>query len=475
MSNMNKNTIKKIYLIILATFIVVATAFYYLLGDQLRYKESVNNIIMVDADAVTDEIIEGVEIRQTFTSSIDRIETIAIVFTKFYREGKGKVYIDILDGETKIYSKQFDVQKDIPEQHRVFLDFEKPLEAKDKKLTISIKSTCKANEGLAVMMKKNVQGSYVKMNNKNVPGTLCFSVSGLDKISASQYYWYFMISLALLLGLLLYRSYVNYTHNRYDYLVRGILAIERYSFLISQLVTRDFKSKYKRSVFGLLWSFLNPLLTMIVQFLVFSTFFKANTQNYPVYLLSGVICFNFFKETTEMCLTSISGNSNLINKVYIPRYIFPLARTLSSSVNLVISLVPLLLITLIMGMKLRASVLLIIFFLLCLIAFSLGAGMLLATLMVFFRDTQFLWGVLVQIWQYATPIFYPAEIIPDKYKFVVRFNPLYHFIGNLRKCLIDGISPEPISYLYCLIFAIGMLLIGTYVFKKNQDKFTLYL
>lgn len=471
---MNKEKIRKIYLIFMALYVLLAASFYFLLGDQLKYKDSINNIVMVEADAVTDEIVKGVEVKQFFRPSIDRIQSMAIVFTKFYREGSGTVYIDLLDGNSILYSKSFNV-KDIPEQHRVFINFEKPLEVKDKLLTLKIRSDCNPNEGVAVMMRKNVDDSILVINSRGMKGTLCFSVSGVDEIYAAQYYWYFALGVGLLFALYLHRSYRNYCHNKHDYLVRALLAIDKYKFLISQLVTRDFKSKYKRSVFGLLWSFLNPLLTMIVQFLVFSTFFKADTQNYPVYLLSGVICFNFFKETTDMCLTSISGNSNLINKVYIPRYIFPLSRTISSSVNLAISLVPLLLITLIMGLKLHASTLLILYFLLCLIAFSLGAGMLLATLMVFFRDTQFLWGVMVQIWQYATPIFYPAEIIPDKYKFVVRFNPLYHFIGNLRKCLIDGVSPEPISYIYCLIFALAMLFIGTYVFKKHQDKFTLYL
>lgn len=471
---MNKDSIKKIYIIFIALYMLVAASFYYLLGDQLRYKDSINNIVMVDADAVTSEIIEGVEIRQNFKPSIDRIESIAIVFTKFYREGNGTLYIDVLENEKVLYSQNFDIKK-IPEQHRVFLNIKNPIEAKDRTLTLRIRSNSKANEGVAVMMRKDVKKEIVFTNRVGTRGTLCFSVSGVDEIYASQYYWYFALVTGLIFALILFRSYRNYCNGKYDYIVRGILAIYQYKFLISQLVTRDFKSKYKRSVFGILWSFLNPLLTMIVQFLVFSTFFKADTQNYPVYLLSGVICFSFFKETTDMCLTSISGNSNLINKVYIPRYIFPLARTISSSVNLLISLVPLILITLLMGMKLQVSAILILFFLLCLVAFSLGLGMFLATLMVFFRDTQFLWGVMVQIWQYATPIFYPAEIIPEKYKFIVRFNPLYHFIGNLRKCLIDGVSPEPIAYIYCLVFAIGMLLIGAYVFKKHQDKFTLYL
>ena len=95
--------------------------------------------------------------------------------------------------------------------------------------------------------------------------------------------------------------------------------------------------------------------------------------------------------------------------------------------------------------------------------------------MVFFRDIQFLWTVLIQIWNYATPIFYPAEIIPDKYRFIVRFNPLYHFIGNIRVCLMNGVSPEPMAYIWCMLFAVISFAIGAVVFKKSQDKFALYI
>ena len=176
-----------------------------------------------------------------------------------------------------------------------------------------------------------------------------------------------------------------------------------------------------------------------------------------------------------MCLTSISGNSNLINKVYVPKYIFPLAKTISSLINLGLSLIPLLLVTLIMGIRLKLVSIMSIYFLLCLAVFSLGIGLFLAALMVFFRDIQFLWNVITQIWQYATPIFYSSEIIPDKYRFILVVNPLYHFIGNLRKCLMDGISPDVSAYIYCLLFALISLSIGSFVFKKTQDKFTLYL
>ena len=105
----------------------------------------------------------------------------------------------------------------------------------------------------------------------------------------------------------------------------------------------------------------------------------------------------------------------------------------------------------------------------------MGIGMLLGALMVFFRDIKFLWGVIIQAWQYATPIFYVAEIVPEKFKFILRINPLYHIIGNFRTCLMQGISPEPIDYLVCLLLAVIAFLIGSTVFKKTQDKFTLYI
>ena len=176
-----------------------------------------------------------------------------------------------------------------------------------------------------------------------------------------------------------------------------------------------------------------------------------------------------------MCLSSVSGNARLITKVYIPKYIFPLARTISSTVNLGISLVPLLLACLVLGTVLKPQAILFLYFVICLIVFALGIGLFLSALMVFFRDIQFLWTVFTQIWMYATPIFYPAEIIPERFKFIVRLNPLYHFIGNARTCLINGISPEPRAYIFCLLFALVSLAIGAFTFKKTQDKFALYL
>ena len=472
---MTRKNLKNVFIAIVAIYTALVVSFYFLGGDQIKYKPSDNNILMPEANTVTKEIISGSLITQDFENKIENIEQLAIVFTKFYREGNGSVTISLYDGKDLLITRKIKL-KDIPEQSRVYLTPEEPLTGlQGKTLTLRIFSTSGKNNGLAVMMREGVEGSTVRFNSKETVGTLCFSMSGFDENPFSKYYWYVVGAIGLILAVVFYISYKKYLRGRANHIVAAIGAIYRYKFLISQLVIRDFKSKYKRSILGIFWSFLNPLLTMTVQFLVFSTFFKADTQNYPVYLLSGVVCFSFFNECTTMCLSSISGNARLITKVYIPKYIFPLARTISSSVNLAISLVPLTLACLVLGVAIKPQALLFFYFLACLVVFSLGIGLFLSALMVFFRDIQFLWTVLTQIWMYATPIFYPAEIIPEKYRFIVRFNPLYHFIGNARTCLISGVSPEPRAYIFCFLFAAISLLIGAYTFKKTQDKFALYL
>ena len=258
-------------------------------------------------------------------------------------------------------------------------------------------------------------------------------------------------------------------------LINAIVAMQKYRFLIKQLVSRDFKAKYKRSILGVFWSFLNPLLTMIVQYIVFSNLFRFDIPYYPVYLLSGIIVFNYFSEACGMALTSIIGNATLITKVYVPKYIYPLTRILSSLVNLLISMIPLIIVTMLSGLHPTKAYLLIPLMLVCLAMFCLGLGMLLSAAMVFFRDIQFLWGVLTMIWMYLTPIFYPESILPEQVVWVLKINPLYYFINFLRSCVIDGVSPEPVVYVQCFLISLCVLAVGAWVFKKSQDKFVLYL
>lgn len=304
--------------------------------------------------------------------------------------------------------------------------------------------------------------------------TLFYWISG-TQLQLSRNYWL----LAAVIGLSLAGVCLWLLHTAKQggstAILRLIEAFQKYGYLMRQLISRDFKTKYKRSVLGVLWSFLNPLLTMMVQYIVFSTLFRSDIANFPLYLLSGIVCFNFFNESCGMGLQSITGNASLITKVYVPKYIYPVSRVLSSTVNLLLSLIPLLLVMLLTRTPLRPAILLLPFGIVCLVAFCIGMSLILSTLMVFFRDTQFLWGVVSMLWMYATPIFYPESIIPARFMMLYKCNPLYHIIRFIRIILIYGISPELKAYVLCIIASFLPLLVGVVIFKKNQDKFVLNL
>lgn len=254
-----------------------------------------------------------------------------------------------------------------------------------------------------------------------------------------------------------------------------IIDFQKYRFLLSQLVGRDFKTKYRRSVLGVLWSLLNPLLTMIVQFMVFSTLFRFDIPNYAVYLLSGIVMFNFMAEATSQSMTCIIQNASLINKVYVPKYIYPFSRVLSCGVNFLFSLIALYTVIIATGMPVTYHHIALIFGIGCMFVFICGISLLLAAMMVFFRDTQFLYSIGLTIWTYLTPIFYPESILPSAIMSIMKFNPMYHFIRFIRVIILNGGFPDPKAWVFCAVFAIGSLLLGIFVFNKTQNKFILYL
>jgi ABC-type polysaccharide/polyol phosphate export permease len=249
----------------------------------------------------------------------------------------------------------------------------------------------------------------------------------------------------------------------------------RFRFLLWQLIQRDFKSRYKRSVLGILWTLLNPLLTMMVLTMVFSHLFRFDIPNFPVYLLSGQIVFGFFSEATNTSMLSIVGGSSMLKKIYIPKYIFPLSRTLSGLVNLLLSLAAFLLVMVLTRAPFHWTLLLIPIPLFYTFLFSLGVSLFLASMTVFFRDLVYLYGILLTALTYFTPIFYPASIIPDSFKFILALNPMAHFILYFRSLALYGILPDVWHNLVCLSFGGAALLAGTFVFLSRQDRFILHM
>lgn len=249
--------------------------------------------------------------------------------------------------------------------------------------------------------------------------------------------------------------------------------MKKYSFLLGQLVRRDFKIKYRGSFFGILWSILNPLLNMIVLSIVFSQVFRA-VDNYKMYLLSALTVFNYYSEATNTGINSIVHNFGLITKVYFPKFIIPLSKTISSAINLGISMIVFLILGSFMGLELGWEMIFIPFMMICVILFASGMNFILSSLQVFFRDTQHLYGVFLTIWMYSTPILYPIEIIPEKLLPIFKINPLYVFIDFLRTIALNGQIPTIQSFVSCLTWGLGVFVLGGFVFVKSQDRFIYY-
>lgn len=250
---------------------------------------------------------------------------------------------------------------------------------------------------------------------------------------------------------------------------------KKYKYLFLQLVERDFKTKYKRSILGVFWSLLNPLLLMCVQYIVFSNLFRYEIDHYVVYLLIGIIFFTFFNDATSQSMAAIVMNAPLITKVYVPKYIFPVSKVISANINFVISIGILFIAVILNGITLSPKMLLIIIPCIGVIIFSIGVGLLLSALMVYFRDMQFLYGIITTMWMYLTPIFYPEGILEAKMAIALKINPLYHLIKFARALIIDGNIPPIQDFLLCLAIPGIVLIICGGIFRKMQRNFILYL
>ncbi len=257
---------------------------------------------------------------------------------------------------------------------------------------------------------------------------------------------------------------------------------KKYSFLMSQMIMRDFKVKYKRSVLGVVWSLLYPVLMMAVMALVFSNMFKFKVEgvNYLVYLMIGLVIFNYFNEASTTAMSSVITNFSLINKVYIPKYIFPLSKCLFVGINFLLTLIPLLIIIVFTGTPETRCIINVYYLLIpiafvCMFLFTVGIGFILSTIAVFFRDILYIYGIIMTIWTYFTPIFYDLSILPVKLQALFKLNPLYQFINFVRTIVLYNQLPSFGNFLGCIFYGVFTFLIGCIVFKKNQDKFIYYI
>lgn len=251
----------------------------------------------------------------------------------------------------------------------------------------------------------------------------------------------------------------------------------RYRDLIGALVARELKVRYRRSAIGFLWTMLQPLLMMLVLHTIFSSIFRFKMElgNYPVYALAGILFWNFFSQSILSSMNSLRGNAQLLQKLPLPKAVFPIATVISGVINLLFALVPLLGILIVTKHPLTPALLFLPVSILLAALFTLGAGLLLAPLAVFFSDVVELVGVLLSLIMYLTPIFYPKEIVPEHMRWIVRFNPARSILEVFRDPIYQGEIP-PLSHLsVCIGIAALALILGALAFRRSSDRIPFYI
>ncbi len=249
----------------------------------------------------------------------------------------------------------------------------------------------------------------------------------------------------------------------------------QYKDLIIQLVRRDIISRYKRSFLGILWTMLNPLGTMIVMSIVFSRLFDVRGA-YPAFIITNLVAWNFFSQTTSVALGSMLWGSELFQRIYLPRTAFVLSTIGTGIVNVLFALIPLAIIYLFTKTPIHATIILLPVALLFLAAFALGFSLILSAFVVFFPDIAEMYPIVLTAWMYLTPIIYPEELIADVLNgWLLRLNPLYRLVRFFRLVTFDGLYPTSQEFISAFIFSFGTLIIGWIFFTKQIKKFAYYV
>lgn len=455
-------------------YFVSAIVFYYAANERIRYEEYRSGV--EGHDGYLAELSDGTVVMQEIYFDADYVHEIGISVATFMRVNTGNIVITLEDGNSRIIAKKTVKMESVQDNSVEKLTVRKAVG--DGAYTLKIVSEGGGNDASITLYRNsevNYLGQGYSVNGEKYGGTLELSLYGGMYKRMSRWYWPILLVIgAALSAELAWTAKLAQTGGK-NRLITFLAIMDKYGFLIKQLVARDFKTKYRRSVLGVCWSLLNPLLNMAVQYVIFSTIFRQGIENFPLYLLCGSVLFTFFTDSVGNGLMSIVGNAPLITKVYVPKYIYPVSKVLSTAVNLLLSMIPLLAVVLVTRAPVTKAYLLIPFVIICLILFCIGMSFLLSSAMVFFRDTQFLWGVVTILWMYATPLFYPETIIPGHFRPILDFNPMYHYVSFLRTIMLKGMSPYLYEYAFCMGFSLAFLLAGIFVYKETEDKFILYI
>ena len=251
--------------------------------------------------------------------------------------------------------------------------------------------------------------------------------------------------------------------------------LKQYQFLFEELVKRDFKKKYKRTVLGMAWSILSPLLMLLVMKLVFTQFFGRNMEHYTTYLFCGNLVFSYFSESTGQGMQSLMGNAGIFTKVNVPKYLFLFSKNVQALINFGLTLIVFFLFCILDGITFTWKFLLLLYPICTLLLFNIGVGLILSALFVFFRDIQYLWSVFTQLLMYLSAIFYTIDRYSALGQKLFHINPIYLFISYFRQIVIDGSIPPAWFHLLMLAYVAVVLGLGCWMYKKYNTRFLYYV
>ena len=250
---------------------------------------------------------------------------------------------------------------------------------------------------------------------------------------------------------------------------------KKYQFLFEELVKRDFKQKYKRSILGMGWSILSPLFTLLVMYVIFSNLFGHKMEHYVTYLFSGQLVLSYYKESTKNGMTSLVNNSKIFTKINVPKYMFLLSKNVSALVNFGLTLVVYFIFCAFDGISFHPRQFLLILPILCILGLNIGVGLILSAMFVFFRDIRYLYDIVLTLLTYVSAVFYSVDKFSALGQRLFLLNPVYVYIKYFRVIMIDRLVPSLEYHLLCLFYAGISLLIGGLIYKKNNHAFLYYL
>ena len=251
--------------------------------------------------------------------------------------------------------------------------------------------------------------------------------------------------------------------------------ISRHRFLFEELVKRDFKKKYKRTVLGVLWSVLAPLLNVLVLMLVFVNFFGKSQEHFIIYIFCGTMVMSFYTETTQGCMRALMANAAIFTKINVPKVLFLLSKAFQSFINFLLTFAVFLAFCAGDGIRFGWHFLTMAYPIVWLLVMSLGVGMILSALFVFFRDVEYLYSIFLTLLGYVSAVFYPVTMLPERWHFLFYTNPVYVYIAYFRAVTIDGAVPPWWLHLLCAVYALTFLGLGCVIYKKCNHEFLYYV